>query len=250
MAKKKIDIPTIYIRNGIIVFFLLFVGLVIVRSANEFITTSPLFAIKAVTTSADVEFLQPRVLRQYQGVNIFAIDLKRVHKEIRSIYPQIYNLRVERHFPDTLHVIAQKRDAFAQVLAKQNYLTIDKDGVIIYVDKKPLPGLVLIKTAKLDKYKMVLGSKINVPEIMAGMDTIQAFKSNAGISRYPISDIEADNLSKITFNIGPELQIIIDKDEIPQKLGKLSFLIAQKKLNFHEVKYIDLRFKEPIVGKK
>jgi cell division septal protein FtsQ len=250
MAKKKIDIPTVYIRNGIIVFFLLFVALAVYRNCMDFLKTSSLFRVKSVTTSADVQFLQPRVLRQLQGQNIFAVDLKHVHNEIRALYPQIYDLHIERRFPDTMHVAARKRDAYAQVLVKQNYLTIDNDGIVIFVDKKPLPQLILIKSSKLDKFKIFLGTKINTPEVLAGLDTIQAFKSNPGLSKYPISNIDSDNLSKITFSIGTELQIIIDRDDIAKKLDTLSFLIAQKKLNFLEVKYIDLRFKEPIVGKK
>jgi cell division septal protein FtsQ len=250
MAKKKIDIPTVYIRNGIVVFFLLFLALVIYRHCADFLRTSPLFRIKAVSVTPDVQFLQPRVLKQLQGRNIFAADLKRVHNEIRMLYPQIYNLRVERHFPDTIHVIASKRDAFAQILIKQNYYTIDDQGIVIFVDKKPLAQHVLIKNGKLDKQKIVLGTQLNTPEIMGGLETIQAFRNNPGLSKYPISNVDVDNLSKITFSIGPELQIIIDRDDIAAKLNTLAFLIAQKKLNFLEVKYIDLRFKEPIVGKK
>ncbi len=250
MAKKKIDIPTIYIRNGIIVFFLLFLALVIYRNCSDFLKTAPLFRIKAVTAEPGVEFLQPRVLRQMQGKNIFAADLRRTHHDIRMLYPQVYDLHIERRFPDTIHVVAKKRDAFAQILVKQNYLTIDDNAIVIFIDKKPLPQMPLIKNGKLEKVKVVLGTRLNTPEVMAGLETIQAFKANPGLSKYPMSDLDVINLSKITFSIGPELQILIDREDIAQKLDTLAFLIAQKKLNFLEVKYIDLRFKEPIVGKK
>jgi cell division septal protein FtsQ len=250
MAKRKIDIPAVYLRNGILTLFVLFLALVIYRHCADFLRSSPLFAIKAVTSTPDVQFVQPRVLRELQGRNIFAVDLKHMHNEIRMLYPQIYDLRIERRFPDTIHVVAKKRDAYAQVLVKQNYLTIDNDATVIFADKKPLPQMVLIKNGKLEKYKIFLGTKLDTPEVLGGLDLIQAFKSNPGLSKYPISDVDVANLSKITFSIGPELQVIVDRDDMAKKLDMLAFLIAQKKLNFLEVKYIDLRFKEPIVGKK
>ena len=251
MAKRsKIDIPTVYIRNGIIVFFILFLGTLVYRHCADFLGTSSLFRIKEVTVDPDVQFLQSRVLKQIQGQNIFAVDLKRVHNEIRTFYPQIYALHIERRFPDTIHVVAKKREAFAQVLVKQTYLTIDDNGIVIFADKKPLPQLTLIKNNRLDKMKIFLGTKLDTPEVLAGVETIETFKSNPGLAKYPISNIEVDNLSKIIFYIGPALQIILDRDDIAKKLDTLAFLIAQKKLNFFEVRYIDLRFKEPIVGKK
>ncbi len=62
--------------------------------------------------------------------------------------------------------------------------------------------------------------------------------------------MDVDNLSKVSFNIGPMLEIILDKEDSARKLELLVSLISQKKLDFREVKYIDLRFKEPVVGKK
>ena len=251
MAKKsKIDIPAIVIRNGIIILFFLLVVLWIWNSAGHFLQTAPLFRIQEVTTDPDVQFLQAKILGRLRGQNIFSIDLNRLHREIRSLFPQIYDLGIERRFPDTIHINAKRREPFAQVLVKQNYLTIDEEGVVIFIDHKPAPKLPLIKNSNLEKRRVLLGSKLATLEIKAAIATLEAFYNNNGLSKYPISEIDVENLSKISFNIGPTLEIILDKDDIAQKLEMLVFLIAQKKLDFREVKYIDLRFKEPVVGKK
>ena len=251
MAKKsKIDIPAILIRNGIIILFFLLVVLWIWNSAGHFLETAPLFRIQEVTADSDVKFLETKILGRLRGQNIFTADLNRLHREIRSVFPQIYDLSVERRFPDTIHINAKRRDPFAQVLVKQNYLTIDEEGVVIFVDRKAAPKLPLIKNSHLEKRRVLLGMKLATPEIKTAIETIQAFYNNNGLSKYPISDVDVENLSKVSFNIGPALQIILDKDDISQKFETLVFLIAQKKLDFREVKYIDLRFKEPVVGKK
>ncbi len=251
MAKKsKVDIPAVYIRNGIVLFFILIVGLWAYRNAEQFLQTAPLFRIKDVTSDANVQFLQAKVLSQIKGQNIFSVDLKKLHRNIRALYPQVYDLRVERRFPDTIYVDAKRRDAFAQILVKQNYLTIDDQGIVIFIDRKPVSSLPLIKNAKLDKLRITLGAKLSMPEVTTAIETIQAFKNNASLNKYPISDVDVGALSKTSFFIGSELQIILDQNDIDQKLDMLALLITQKKLNFREVKYIDLRFKEPVVGRK
>ena len=40
------------------------------------------------------------------------------------------------------------------------------------------------------------------------------------------------------------------RDQIVQKIRVLGVVLAQDALNLGDVKYIDLRFKEPIIGKK
>lgn len=251
MARKsKIDIPTVFIRNVIIVLFFLLVVCWIFAGVNHFLQNAPLFRIQAVTADKDVQFLESKILGRLRGQNIFTVDLKRLHREIRTLFPQIYDLNVERRFPDTIHINAKRRDPFAQVLVKQNYLTIDEEGVVIFIDPKPSPKLPLIINSHLEKRKVVLGAKLATPEIIAAVGIIEAFYNNNGLAKYPLSGLDVDNLSKISFNIGPMLQIILDKDDVAQKLETLVFLISQKKLDFREVKYIDLRFKEPVVGRK
>lgn len=251
MARKsKVDIPAIAIRNGIIVLSVLLFGLWLWQGVDGFLHKAPLFRVQQITADPDVQFLAPRILEKLRGHNIFTVDLVRLHREIRSVFPQIYDLNVQRRFPDTVHIHAKRRDPFAQILVKQNYWTIDQEGVVILVDRKPVLKLPLVKYPQLEKKRLVVGMRLVGDEIRTAIRIINAFYSNDGLSKYPISDVDVENLTKVKFNIGPMLEIIIDKENIPQKLDILVFLIAQKKLDFREIKYIDLRFKEPVVGRK
>ncbi len=251
MARKsKIDIPAVMIRNGMILLGVLLLGLWLWQGVNGFLHKAPLFRVQQVTADLDVQFLAPRILEKLRGQNIFNVDLVRLHREIRTVFPQIYDLNVERRFPDTIHINAKRRDPFAQILVKQNYLTIDQEGVIILIDRKPAAKLPLVQYPQIEKKRLVVGMRIASEEIRTAIRIINAFYRNNGLSKYPISDVNVENLTKITFNIGPVLEIIVDKDDVEQKLDMLVFLIAQKKLDFREVKYIDLRFKEPVVGRK
>ncbi len=65
-----------------------------------------------------------------------------------------------------------------------------------------------------------------------------------------IKDINIENLSKIQLTLSNQLDVIIDRDKVAQKIRVLGVILAQERLDLKEVKYVDLRFKEPIIGKK
>lgn len=250
MARKsKIDIPASVIRNGIICFIVLLFAGWVWRSTVDFLNTDPIFRIQKVTTDPDVRFLETRLLMKLRGKNIFAVDLRRLHREIRSLFPQIYDLSVERRFPDTIHINARRRDPFAQVMSAQNFLIIDDEGVVISMDRKPAEKYPLIVHAHLENQKIALGARLVTSEVKAAITVINAFLNNNSLSKYPISDVDVDNLTKITFKIGPLLEIILDSEDVPAKLDMLVSLIVQKKLDFRAIKYIELRFKEPVVSR-
>lgn len=251
MARKnKVDIPAVVIRNGIIILFVLLITFWVWKSADGYLHHAPIFRIQKVTADPDVKFLEQRILSRLRGQNIFMVDLNRLHREIRSMFPQIYDLSVERRFPDGIHINARRRDPFAQVLINQNYFTVDDEGVVIFIDHKPFAKYPLIINTHLEKRRVVLGTKLATEEIKTAVTVIKAFFSNNLLSKYPISNVDVDNLSKVSFKIGPLLEIILDKEDVAVKLELLVSLISQKKLDFREIKYIDLRFKEPVVGRK
>ena len=59
-----------------------------------------------------------------------------------------------------------------------------------------------------------------------------------------------NGVSKINIDMMKGFHVIVDKDRIPYKIKKLNFVLNQKQLDMKVVKYIDMRFKDPIVGKK
>lgn len=252
MARKsKIDIPAVVIRNGIICFIVLFIVMWVWKSALNFLHTASIFRIQKVTADADVKFLETRLSNKLRGKNIFSVDLKRLHREIRAIFPQVYDLSVERRFPDSIHVNAKRRDPFAQVMAEDgNYLMIDDEGVIIAFAQKPVEKYPTVIHSHIDKQRIALGMRLATEEIKTAIMVIKAYDNNNNLSKYPITDVDVDNLSKVSFKIGPFLEIILDNEDVASKLDMLVSLIQQKKLDFREIQYIDLRFKEPVVGRK
>jgi hypothetical protein len=59
-----------------------------------------------------------------------------------------------------------------------------------------------------------------------------------------------ENLSKIFLELESGLMIIMDGQNLVDKVHMLNLLLSQKQINLQRVNYIDLRFKEPVMGMK
>ena len=106
------------------------------------------------------------------------------------------------------------------------------------------------------------------------MNIIKEFRNNADLENYNLARLSIENLSEINFFISKKMQevrdpllaqaalqkmaefpregmkIIIDTENIPDKINMLGIVLAQTKGQLEGVKYIDLRFKDALLGKK
>jgi hypothetical protein len=74
------------------------------------------------------------------------------------------------------------------------------------------------------------------------------FKASPYLGRWRIHAVQAGNLSKIDMLVGENMHVILDQDDTQDKIELLQMLISANKINLNQVKYIDLRFKEPVIA--
>src|SRR5258708_5029325 len=110
MAKKSnVNIPAIQIIRIIVFLFIGFICIISYNKTIEFLTTSPLFAVRDVLIDTSIQFIDVDQLRRLKGQNIFKVDIAKLHARIKAQYPQISQLRVMRQLPDRIKVLAKKR---------------------------------------------------------------------------------------------------------------------------------------------
>ena len=80
---------------------------------------------------------------------------------------------------------------------------------------------------------------------------IEQFEKNRFLAlHYKVIKIDVGHLSQIEIYLSDTFKIIFDQTDIPKKIQMLHLFLSQAKVKEDEVNYIDLRFKEPIVGRK
>ncbi len=248
MARKSsVNISRIAVVRTIvflIIGFIFFSGYV---NAVEFLTSSPLFEVKEVMVDRSIQFIDLRALRDLKGTNIFKVDVNKIDSQIARVYPYIAQLRVVRQLPDRILVLAKKREPLMQVYFKKKYLLLDTEGVALYYVLQPavLPQVYGIP---LERSGMFLGGQVRGAELSKVVEILNSFKQSPWLRRWRIHAVQAANLSKIDLSVGENMHVILDQEDTQDKIESLQMLISTNKIDLNKVKYIDVRFKEPVIA--
>lgn len=235
---------------GVLVVFLLVVA---GRMVWDHFKGSDLFKIKTIVVSdPSMQFIKASRLVNLKGKNIFALDLKPLTEKLQAQYPEIAEIKLLKRFPDQIAVATKRRVAFAQVRMRNKDITIDGQGVMLSVGLAAFPSqeLPLIVGVDFQKTWPAPGRQLQGQELKTALTLIKAFRSNKYLSVYKILKIDVTNLSQIEFYMTDTLKVIVDQNNLFDKIQMLSLMLSQAKLKLDEINYIDLRFKEPIIGKK
>lgn len=279
---KKRDKPTKnsvrYFKYAVLGSFTAFFLYVIYGQAALMLKRSDYFKVRQILYDQGSEFIKISRLAGLKNKNIFEVDLNAEQKYLQRQYPEISQLQIYRRFPDQLVVLARKRVAFAKANIKNRNVILDEEGVVL-TPIAETPDLPTIYGKGLGKADVSPGTAVRGADLRCALKVIRNFKENRRLDSYQISKINVDNLSQVYFYIlktektsvgvsvlaplkvpktaalsknavNEELKIIIDRDDIPHKMKILELILSQAKPEFGDVQYVDLRFKEPILGKK
>jgi len=245
--KSSVNISRIAVIRSIVFLFLgliLFTGYV---NAVDFLTSSPLFEVKDVLIDRSIQFIDLRGLKDLKGGNIFKVDINKVARQIAQKYPYIAELKVVRQLPNRILILAKKRVPLMQIFYKKKYLVLDTEGVALYYTLQPT-ALPQVYGIPLEHGWLFSGGALRGPELSKVADILNMFKASPYLRRWRIHAVQAGNLSKIDLAIGENMHVILDQDDTQDKIELLQMMISANKINLDQVKYIDLRFKEPVIA--
>lgn len=254
MARKKqtppID-PNLLRFGGLILISLLGIALV-VMSARILLMTSSFFAVRDIVVDEQAQPLEISDLVKLKGQNIFTVDLVKAEERLRVKYPQLARLRVMRRCPDQLVVSAIKRDPFALASLDGHPCVIDRAGYIIGPPQEDQRSLPVIKGLK--RQKVITGNPVEDERVHAALDIIERFHLDKVLSSIALVSVVIDDPARIVCLLGRDettsFDVIIDKDNAMPGLRMFAGVIARGGLDLALVKYIDLRFGEPVIGQK
>jgi len=247
--KKKLKIPP-YTKAIFIGVLILGFGFIVVNRTQYMFSRMDYFKVRSVAIDPSLQFINKHDLKNLMGKNIFAVDLKAVQRKLNYKYPQASKLKAIRRFPNQILILAKRRVAFAQLQIQNKTVVLDREAVILSLEEEEDKNLPVIAGAKFNDPELVLGMPLRGSGIGLTLKIIKLFKANSSLASYSIKGVNIENLSKIYFTLSNRLDIIIDRDKIAQKIRILGVVLGQDRLDLKDVKYIDLRFKEPIIGKK
>jgi len=249
--KNKKNKFSIWIIGRIIIFiFVGFILFLVYQKTDKFLKTSNLFVVKEVLYDPSLEFIRTKLVAGLVGRNLFAIDAGKIHRQLELQYPQIANLRVVKRYPNQILIIAKQRVPFAQVKFGQDTVIVDKEGVALTIFSTVDKSLPLIMGFKNVKAKIAMGRVIQDKNLWLALKLLKLFQKIPLLSKYKVVQVDINNPSQIYIFLLENFKIIVDNENVEQKLRFLGLLLSEGKLELNKVQYIDLRFKEPVLGKK
>lgn len=235
-----------YVLAGGMVVGVVFFG---ARQAAQALFDSRHFKIKTVEIDRTLGFLDKRDFASLNGKSIFSVDVARFQRSLTGKYPQMAQANITKKFPGRILVSARKRAPFAQAYVQNKTFLIDDRGVVLFGAPAKGEELPLI-SGIFSRRRITAGSVLGGESTRLALGIIKEFQGNHAFSPYVVKKIDVDNLKEINFHLSNGLKIIVDKTDIERKMNTLALVLARNRLDTEQVKYIDLRFKDPILGTK
>jgi hypothetical protein len=256
MKKKKNNFPVKYII-GVLIILLVFSF--IIGYIWKVLMNSDFFAVKQIVvrnSSSSFDYLK--------GRNIFSLDLANESKKSILSCPDCRKIRFARIMPNCIYVDFIKRQPLALVKFYKDF-AIDEQGVLFYPGAEILDaGLPIIYGLETKIFAPKPGTKYKRPELDLALVVLKEFKFNKSFQGFSLKRIDVVNLESASFfmllpkqivdftKLHPQVQwmgfeVRTGVGNIREKMIILGGLIIQTRKEWSNIKYIDLRFKEPLI---
>ncbi len=204
-------------------------------------------------------------LSYLKGRDIVTINLQKEQDYISRVYQGFRKVNLIRIFPDKIFADFSARKPVACVKLYRQFC-IDDDLVLFDLpSQEALLGLPVITGLETKIFGPKPGTKYNLKELSAAIEIIvdsnkDKYLRNLRIRRINMEDpantlfiLETPgNLISTSRNIREAnfFEVKIGQDNIGDKINLLASLLAQSKNGLSDIKYIDLRFTEPVIKLK
>jgi len=275
MKKRKLS-PKLYIKPFIglaafVIFLILLLAFVFktVRTMDFFIVKETIvresFEAKdnAASSLLNQVFDETIDISYLKGKNLFAVDLDKEENYLSVIYPGYKKVRLVRVLPNRVFADFIRRKPVAYVKLYRNF-SVDDEGVLFSLTEDPAElGLPAICGLETKIFGPKSGRKYNAKDLITAVTLIKLINTNKVLKNLKIIKVDVSSPANTvlfvlppqkTFNVGKKqavnqvgIEIKIGQDYLVDKINILSSLFAQINSDWTRIKYVDLRFKEPVI---
>ena len=202
-------------------------------------------------------------LSYLKGENIFALDLNRESGYILEHCPSYANVRLVRILPNRIYAVFVKRKPLALVKLYRTF-SVDQDMVLFQPPEdlinSPLP---VISGLETKIFGPKVGKQYNVKELAFALNTLKAFRFSRALRTYKVKRIDTANINNASVFVeapnrlksgteasGGWIEIKLGENWFKDKVGILAMVLTEGKKDLPNIRYIDLRFKDPLIKLK
>ncbi len=251
MKKRKVNNLPVRLISGLAILILALV--LAVGYLSAVLKRADFFNIKEIIVREDEGRDFGAGLSYLKGRNILAIDLKKEERFLSQIYPGYKEIKLIRLLPDRLFADFLKRRPLAYIKLSR-YFCVDRDGVLLEPLPSGEPDLPVIWGLERKIFGPRQGQRYDTRGLKVAINIIETVKANKTLKDLRIKKIDVADPANASFLIfAPDLaftaglEVKIGPDHIDDKINILGSVFSQAKKDWGNIKYIDLRFKEPVI---
>ena len=183
------------------------------------------------------------------GANVWDIDIHALAGDLKQQAPWLKDIRVIRQLPNAIRIDTIPRSPVAQVRIDRWY-RVDREGFILPQGSAD-PDERLIRLAGFDRAGVALrAGKENADErLRLALRVLEKVRRMPSLTSRRLTEINVADPKEIRFLLAGETEVRCgsetELDAHLQRLRAALRAIAREPL---EARYIDVRFKEPVVG--
>lgn len=245
-AALKRSVPLMVLAVFIFAVFLLI---------RAFAYRSDYFTLKVVETRSvfldqgAVHALNDQLLRLYSGGNIFNMNLKAIARSLRRTYPDAREVSARIILPDKLLVTIKFTRPIAIVRGARTY-AIDEDGMVLpSMGVLSLKGLPVIEGAAV-RYDEKRNRQSSSQNLKCALELLREIKRSRFLTGYGVMSIDAGDLGGMVFCLSDGLEVRIGYENLRERLDSLEKTLKDPRIVVDRIKYIDVRFKDVVIGPK
>lgn len=185
------------------------------------------------------------------GRNIWDVDLGRMARELHAQQPHLKQLRVVRVLPQVLQVEAVERQPVAQVLLR-SWHPVDREGYLLPSSgTMPAEHLVILRGVEDPKAPLASGKPNTGERLQRALKLIDQLRGSSWLAGHRLSVVDAADPQQVTFVLDDGMEVRCGSHaHLTQDLKRLRTVLQQVAKHDMNVRYIDLRFQDPVIGPK
>ena len=190
-----------------------------------------------------------QLLGFYKGKNIFKTNLKDIAYFFQEGYPDAKHVRANIVLPDKILVNIKCRWPVAVLKGDRPYL-VDEEGYVLssYYTLSPsnFPVIEGVNPRYLGRYT----KKINLNNLKLALELLKAINRSKYIMKFGLASINAQDAASLSFSLSNGIEIRVGSENFEERLRLLEKTLRDPRLILNRIEYIDVRFKDVIIGPK
>jgi cell division septal protein FtsQ len=183
------------------------------------------------------------------GKNLWELDIRALAETLHRQQPWLKTVRVVRQLPSAIRIQAIARIPLAQVKLSWWY-PVDREGFILpEASQEPSPNLIRIVGFDRTKSALKVGMLNADERLGAALRVVQTLRRTAGPLSRRLTAVDVTDLQQLRFTLDEETEVRCGSEtELGAQLERLRAtlkIIAKQPMT---VRYIDVRFKEPVIA--